>query len=1006
MDGLKEIGQLERDTQNRIVKLFQDELHYNYLGDWEERAENSNVEPELLKEYLVGQGYDDNLVRRTIEKLKKATVVNDKSLYDVNKTIYEMLRYGVNVKPDIGEHSESVKVINWEEPLKNNFYFAEEVTIEEEANKRPDIVLYVNGIALGVLELKRGCVSIDEGVRQSITNQQGRFIQSFFSTIQFIYAGNDSEGLKYGAIGTTEKYYLNWKEDVKDTSRLRLDKYLLKMCNKERLIEFIRDFVLFDGGVKKLPRPHQFFGIKAAQENVREKEGGVIWHTQGSGKSITMVLLAKWILKNNHDARVLVITDRRELDEQIERVFKKADEGIYRTSSAKDLMGQLSQAKPRLLCSLVHKFGSREEDDYKKFIKELQENPPEVHGEIFVFVDECHRTQSGRLHEVMKAILGESTFIGFTGTPLLKADKPTTKKVFGKFIHTYKFDEAVEDKIVLDLCYEARDVDQEINAPEKIDKWFEAKTKNLNNYQKSELKRKWATMQRLHSSRSRHEKIVRDIIFDFETEARLSSGMGNAMLVASSIYEATKYYELFQNTPLKDKCAVITSYQPNQRDVVNEDTGANTETEKVYLFNMYTQLLDGKKTEKYETEMKEKFIEKPAEMRLLIVVDKLLTGFDAPTCSYLYVDKKMQDHGLFQAICRVNRLDSDDKTFGYIIDYQDLFKSVEGAIKIYTSEVDDECGEGPKINNRLEKAKAKLDEALEKAKLLCEGVEPPKENLQYQLYFCGNPDDPKELKATEVRRIYLYKAVTNLTRAYSSISGQLEEAGYDSDEILQVAKDVNFFIKLKNEIKRASGETIDLKSYEADMRHLIDNYIEAKDPQVISPFSDTSLLELITKLGIHEALKQYGADGDKNAASTVLRNVRKKLVDDMALDQSFYDQMSALLDELVQKRKNEAISYEDYLNSLAEIAKTVQTGRNEGVPENIKSRGQIALYNNLGKDEELALKIDKKVKEVAPDNFRGNIAAEQKIKKAIWEIVKDDEKLELIFNLIKEHEEY
>jgi type I restriction enzyme R subunit len=327
-----------------------------------------------------------------------------------------------------------------------------------------------------------------------------------------------------------------------------------------------------------------------------------------------------------------------------------------------------------MLCSLVHKFGRRDVDNFNEFIEELKNAPCQTIGELFVFVDECHRTQSGKLHKVMKAILKNAVFVGFTGTPLLKQDRQSSLEVFGKYIHTYKFNEAVDDDVVLDLVYEARDVDQKITSQEKIDQWFEVKTKGLNDFQKSELKKRWGTMQRLLSSRSRLGKIVTDIIFDFNVKSRLSSDAGNAILVAGSIYEACRYYELFQDTPLKGKCALITSYSPAAKDITTEDTGANTETEKEYLYNTYVDLLNGKATEKYEDEAKAKFIKEPASMKLLVVVDKLLVGFDSPPCTYLYIDKSMQDHGLFQAICRVNRLDSDDKDFGYIVDYRDLFK--------------------------------------------------------------------------------------------------------------------------------------------------------------------------------------------------------------------------------------------------------------------------------------------------------------------------------------------
>src|SRR5205807_2697866 len=295
-------------------------------------------------------------------------------------------------------------LFNWRQPEQNEVAIAKEVTLKGNYERRPDIVLYVNGIAVGVLELKNSRVSIGDGIRQCLSNQLAMFNAWFFSTVQFIFAGNDSEGLQYGAIGTPETYFLKWKEDEADNTRFKLDKYLLKMCEKHRLIELMHDFVLFDGGVKKLPRVHQYFGIKEAQSHAREKKGGIIWHTQGSGKSIVMVLLAKWILENNPNARVAIITDRDELDKQIERVFTETGEAIKRSSSGRDLMNALAQARPRLLCSLVHKFGKRDVDDFDAFIKELEAQPSQTVGEVFVFVDECHRTQSGKLHRVMKAM--------------------------------------------------------------------------------------------------------------------------------------------------------------------------------------------------------------------------------------------------------------------------------------------------------------------------------------------------------------------------------------------------------------------------------------------------------------------------------------------------------------------------------------------------------------------------------------------------------------------------
>jgi type I restriction enzyme, R subunit len=600
----------------------------------------------------------------------------------------------------------------------------------------------------------------------------------------------------------------------------------------------MHDFVLFDNGTKKLPRVHQYFGIKAAQRHVQQRKGGVIWHTQGSGKSIVMVLLAKWILENNPHARVAIITDRDELDKQIERVFTEAGVTIKRTGSGRELMTQLSQPMPRLLCSLVHKFGRKAVDDFDQFIKELEARPSRTVGEVFVFVDECHRTQSGKLHRVMKAMMPNAVFIGFTGTPLLKKDKATSFEVFGNYIHTYKFGEAVEDGVVLDLVYEARDIDQRLTSQESVDEWFELVSKGLNDWQKDELKKQWGTMQHVLSSESRMMKVVQNIILDFKRRPRLSEGRGNAILVASSIFEACKYFTLFQKSPFKGRCAVVTSYNPRTQDMTKEETGANTETDKQFIYNTYTELLQGIEakpgqtcTETYEDSAKMLFTKEPANMKLLVVVDKLLTGFDAPPCSYLYIDKSMQDHGLFQAICRTNRLDGEDKNFGYIVDYKNLFVKVDSALSVYTSELDhSDGGSDPAVmlQDRLKKGKERLDQALEAIALLCEPVQPPNGELEHIHYFCGNTEIASDLEQREPQRAALYKAAAMLVRSYANIADEMGAAGYSTADIIRIKQRIDHYLAIREIIRKAGGETLDLKAYEADMRHLIDTYIQAR----------------------------------------------------------------------------------------------------------------------------------------------------------------------------------
>jgi type I restriction enzyme R subunit len=594
---MSDVGQIERKTQERVVKLFKEDLHFEYLGNWEYRESNANVEIELLTENLKARGYNDNLINRAIYKLKSdASLGGGRDLYEANLDVYGLLRYGVHVKPGVGEQTETVWLIDWSNPEANHFAVAEEVTIAGNHSKRPDLVLYVNGIALSTIELKRSKVAVSEGIRQTIGNQKADFIRPFFTTAQLVMAGNDVEGLRYGVIDNQEKYWLSWREesDIEEP----LDRALAQLCSKERLLEIIHDFMVFDAGVKKTCRHNQYFAVKAAQLRVAKREGGIIWHTQGSGKSLTMVWLAKWLREHQPDARVLLITDRSELDEQIEGVFNGVNEEIYRTTSGSDLLSTLSQSAPWLICSLIHKFrGSEEEDDRDEadteFIKELKAKLPAnflAKGNLFVFVDEAHRTQSGKMHDAMKLILPGAMFIGFTGTPLLKADRETSIETFGSFIHTYKFDEAVEDGVVLDLRYEARTIDQDLMAPDKVDKWFEAKTKGMTDLSQAELKKRWGTMQKVVSAEPRARQIVNDILLDMDTKPRLMDGRGNAMLVGSSIYQACKLYELFSQAGFKGKCAIVTSYEPQVGDIAKEDSGEGA-TERLRQYDIYRQML-------------------------------------------------------------------------------------------------------------------------------------------------------------------------------------------------------------------------------------------------------------------------------------------------------------------------------------------------------------------------------------------------------------------------------
>ncbi len=1023
------VGQKERETQKRVVRLFRDTLKYTYLGDWHDREDNRNVEEPYLKPWLVKRGYSEILITRALHQLNQASALGEgKSLYDGNKAVYGLLRYGVKVKEGAGEQTQTVWLIDWAHPEENDFAIAEEVTIKGENKKRPDIVLYVNGIALGVLELKRSTVSVTEGIRQNLDNQKKAFVRSFFSTMQLVMAGNDTEGLRYGAIETPEKYYLTWKEES-DADNL-LDRHLIQLCNKTRFLEIIHDYIVFDAGIKKLCRHNQYFGVHAAQNHIARREGGIIWHTQGSGKSLTMVWLAKWIREHVKNSRVLIITDRTELDEQIEKVFVGVNEDIYRTKSGADLIANLNTHDEWLICSLVHKFGRNEDAAVDEFIDELEAEIPTdfcAKGDLFVFVDECHRTQSGKLHNAMKTLLPNAMLIGFTGTPLLKVDKQRSIEIFGPYIHTYKFNEAVRDGVVLDLRYEARDIDQNITSQKKIDQWFDAKTKGLSNLAKIQLKQKWGTMQKVLSSQSRLEKIAADIIFDMETRDRLMSGRGTAMLVSSSIYQACKLYEIFSNTHLAGNCAIITSYQPNPGDIKGEETGEG-KTEKLRKYDIYRKMLadyfdesEDKamyRVEEFEKQVKEKFLKEPGQMKLLIVVDKLLTGFDAPSATYLYIDKQMQDHGLFQAICRVNRLDGDDKEYGYIVDYKDLFKSLEGAINDYTGgaldgyDSDDVAG---LLENRLDKAREQLEEAREAVKALCEPVAPPNDTKAYLHYFCAADTANKDaLKENEPKRVALYKQVAALMRAYANLANEMEDAGYSEFEIAAIKQEVDHYEKVRLEVKLASGDYVDMKVFEPAMRHLLDAYIRAEDSEVISAFDDLGLVELIVEngLGALDHLPKGIRNNQEAMAETVENNIRKVIIDEQPINPKYYEKMSELLDALIAERKAKVEDYKKYLEKLVELAKKVNpsgagSGPNPGYPPSMDTAAKRSLYDNLENDEVLAIKVDTAVRYTKKDDWRGNRFKEREIKNVIREELGEYElRTDDIFELVKNQRDY
>jgi type I restriction enzyme R subunit len=610
----------------------------------------------------------------------------------------------------------------------------------------------------------------------------------------------------------------------------------------------------------------------------------------------------------------------------------------------------------------------------------------------------------------MKALLPDALFIGFTGTPILKSDKKKSIEIFGSYIHTYKFNEAVEDGVVLDLLYEARDVDQRISDQKGVDEWFDEVTRGMNDLPKAQLKEQWGKMQRILSTRDRLQKIAFDIIKDFRIKPRLKDGRGNAMLVTPSIYEACRYYVIFQEYSFR-KCAIITSYEPSAASIRGEATGEG-QTQRMEQFDIYQQMLNGRDRETFEREVKKQFVKEPANMQLLIVVDKLLTGFDAPSCTYLYIDKEMRDHGLFQAICRVNRTENDDKEFGYIVDYKNLFNKLNDAISDYTSDAfdsfDEEDVKGLLVD-RLKKAKESLDDALEAVYELTRNVEPPREIEQYIHYFLGNPEDKEALKQNEEKRLTFYKSVVSLVRAYNNIAPEMEEAGYNQIAAEQIKRKVDNYVELRNAIKIASDEYIDLKQYEPDMRQLLDMYLSADPSRTISNFGDASLLQIIIQQGIQTATDKLPGTIKKSkqaVAETLAANMRKVITQEMPINPIYYERMSVLLEELIRKRKSDALSYEAFLKEIEELAKNLKPEvRQDQYPAAINTPARQALYEIL-QDEALTVVMDEDIAYNAEEGFVGNLLKERKVRIAISRHISDEAMVDRILELVKHQKEY
>lgn len=871
-------------------------------------------------------------------------------------------------------------------------------------------------------------VNYEEGIKQHLSNERD-FIPSFFTTTQFTIASNDDVEFRYGTIGTPLPFWCKWKRDTNKVGDTITEKEAYRLFfDKENFMFFFHYGVLNDGGIKKVLRPHQIYAIKAAAKRMPQKESGVIWHSQGSGKSLTMVALASYIQKNFSNPRVVVITDRKELDLQLAGTFVKGGNKLHHAESCSDLLDTLNKGDEWLICSLIHKFGAHKHNDeaekdesgtkvsLDEYLNELQTiidkkygNHFSVKGDnIFVFVDECHRTQSGRLHEAMRAIMGkEVMLIGFTGTPLLKKDKgdpynaikSMSERTFGSYIHKYLHKQAVEDKVILDLQYEYRNVEQQLTSKEKIDQKLAALTagRELTPEQKQMVEERWATMERIYSTKERIERIGYSILDDLNY-GLLKHDWCNAMLIAGSIFQAYRYYKFFSSSDLKGRCAVVTSYDPTDSDIANNSADNNKTTEAKFKYDWAKKSFEEagvKNADEYEKWAKELFVKRPAQMKLLIVVNKLLTGFDAPCATILYIDNEIKDHTLFQAVCRVNRLGEDikddkgdiivktHKEFGRIVDFKNLFSSIENVVTKFNDGSGFEGLDDVDIDGLLDSAVNKCKEKLLAVTEAYEGLKTIWESKSLNdlealsEYYIKEYDGEEPAQA---RRNIMYSITGSMVTAYNNMSDYFSKTDFTAEQINHFASLSREAGTVQRKVKQKSGDDFDPKTLDPDMRQLLDQHIRAEDAETFIPSSaDFSFLDLIndstdTKEATEKAINEAG--GNANGAAEAIEGKARRVNTDWNSGDAeeyklFSDKLQALLEEL--KARN--ATAKEKIEALIEHIKAIKHGND--APSDLANRRSKALWNNRAtwhapEDKDETIRIIKTIDEFIYKNAGRN----------------------------------
>ena len=975
-------------SQRPAIEVLQ-KLGYKYISEDENKKLRNNILTEVIfKDILAKKLNEINSYEYKGEKYKFSASTIGQAIKDLNEDlitglistnekIYDLLTLGKSYQENMVDgtkRSFDIKYIDFEHPENNDFYVTEEFSVLRMNGKdyaRPDIVLFINGIPLAVIECKDASVPIIQAISQNIRNQKPEYIPQLFKFIQIVMAANKNE-TKYATCGTPDKFWSTWNEQYAEKQNELLnktvigrqvtkqDRDIISLFEKERFLELIKDFIIFEAGKKKICRYQQYFAVKAMLERIKHyKKGGVVWHTQGSGKSITMVYVTKKLMEDKEiqNPQVVIVTDRVDLDKQIHKTFNRIGVEAARATTGNNLTELIKNEKIRVITTVVNKF----ETVVKSGVAVDAPN-------TFILVDEGHRTQYGEINRRMQEVFKGAIYISFTGTPIMKKDKNIFDK-FGGLIHKYSLDDALKDKAIVPLIYEGKMVDQEVSK-EAIDMRLDMLTRNLTPEQKTEVMKKWSRFEKVASSEQRLELIAWDIAKNYN-ETLKGTGF-NAMFACNKKVEAVKYYNIFRDEFPELEVAVVIS-SPDMREgegSIDEDTD---DIVKKFYINTISNY-------KNEETIKSKFIN--GDIDILIVVDKLLTGFDAPKASTLYLDKQIKEHNLLQAIARVNRL-CDGKDYGYIVDYRGLLGELDKALTMYQEAGLEEFREedikssvyyiDTEINNMFK--------AYEELKDIFKDIKNKNDLEEYEVL----------LEDEKIRKDFYNK----LCR-FGSMLGIIlpsDQAYYriGKEKISELRKALTFYQKLRATVKLRYSETIDHKEYEAKMQRLLDNYVVAKEMMRITEPVDITDAENFDK-----ELEKMGTDRGK--ADTIRTRLTRSISEKSKEDPAYYKKFSTRIEETIEEYRNRRITDSEYLQIMQDIKEDFRKG-NSGIsyPTNITTENSRAFYGviydkliprmkenaNIEEIGEIALNIQREIESKIKRDWHYNTDIHNEIAQAI-----------------------